>query len=142
LALVNSSQGDTTTLRPLPVLRRSRTSRVLAGVCGGIGHYFGVDPVVVRVAFILLVVAGFGLGILLYILLWLVIPEESFGDQVVHRSAEDRNGPRFLLGTALVIVGGILLISNLVPWLFDKGVLTALALVAVGSVLIIKAIRQ
>jgi phage shock protein PspC (stress-responsive transcriptional regulator) len=112
----------------------------MAGVCGGIGHYFGVDPVVVRAAFILLVIASFGLGILLYVLFWMVIPEEAPGE-VVRRAAEDRNGPRFLLGAALVIVGGILLFANLLPWLFDKGVLTAIALVAVGAVLVVKAIR-
>jgi phage shock protein C len=138
---MSSSPEGTTTLRPAPVLRRSRRSRILAGVCGGIGHYFGVDPVVVRASFILLVVAGFGLGILLYILFWLVIPEESPGE-VVRRAEEDRTGPRFLLGAALVIVGGILLITNLLPWLFDKGVLTAIALVAVGAVLVVQAIRR
>ncbi len=55
-------------------LYRSRTDRQLAGVCGGLGEYFGVDPTIVRLIFIVLALAG-GPGLLLYIILALVIPE-------------------------------------------------------------------
>lgn len=54
-------------------LQRSRTQRVLAGVCGGIGEYFGVDPVIVRVIWVLVSIPG--PGILAYIVAWLIIPE-------------------------------------------------------------------
>lgn len=52
--------------------------RVLAGVCGGIADYFDLDPVLIRVAYVLLslVSAGFP-GILLYIILWVVMPERA-----------------------------------------------------------------
>ncbi len=49
------------------VLRRSRDDRVIAGVCGGLGRYLGIDPVVVRLAALVLVVAG-GTGVLLYLI--------------------------------------------------------------------------
>ena len=54
---------------------RSKNERMLAGVCGGLGEYFNIDPTLVRILFILfaLIVGG---GILLYIILWLLIPEE------------------------------------------------------------------
>ena len=55
-------------------LRRSTTDRVLGGVCAGIADYYELDPVLVRVAFVLLAFLG-GPGILLYIILLLVIPE-------------------------------------------------------------------
>ncbi|MCK6581033.1 MAG: PspC domain-containing protein [Anaerolineae bacterium] len=55
-------------------LLRSRTNRQIAGVCGGLGEYFGIDPTLLRIAFILMVVFG-GSGLLLYIILALVIPE-------------------------------------------------------------------
>ncbi len=55
-------------------LRRSTSDRVLGGVCAGIADYYGLDPVLVRVAFVLLAFLG-GPGILLYIILLLVIPE-------------------------------------------------------------------
>ena len=57
-------------------LMRSR-DRVIAGVCGGIANYFGWDPTLVRVGYILLsVVSAAFPGILVYIVLWIVMPEE------------------------------------------------------------------
>lgn len=63
-------------------LYRSVTDRQIAGVCGGIGAYLGVDSTVVRLIFVLLAITG-GPGLLLYIILALVIPEQPayFVDQ-------------------------------------------------------------
>ncbi len=55
-------------------LYRSRSDRKLAGVCAGIADYFGWDPTLVRVGWIVLTLMG-GSGILLYLILWLVMPE-------------------------------------------------------------------
>jgi phage shock protein C len=55
-------------------LYRSRNDRKLAGVCAGIAEYFGWDPTLVRVAWVLLTLLG-GSGILLYLIMWLVMPE-------------------------------------------------------------------
>ena len=49
----------------------------MAGVCGGVGEYFDIDPVIVRIAWIILTVAG-GSGILLYILAWLIVPSQPW----------------------------------------------------------------
>lgn len=57
-------------------LCRSRSNRTLAGVCGGIAEYYGWDPTLVRVAWIVLTLLG-GSGILLYLIMWLVMPEAS-----------------------------------------------------------------
>jgi len=52
---------------------------MIAGVCGGIAEYFDLDPVVVRVGYVLLSVLSAGFpGILVYILLWVVIPERDY----------------------------------------------------------------
>ena len=56
-------------------LYRSRTNRRLFGVCGGIGEYFNIDPVIVRILWILLIMAG-GSGIVGYIIACLIVPEE------------------------------------------------------------------
>ena len=56
-------------------LTRSRDDRWLAGICGGLGAYFGLDPTLIRVLFILFAFAVGG-GFLLYILLWIIIPLE------------------------------------------------------------------
>ncbi|MEO7067044.1 MAG: PspC domain-containing protein [Rhodanobacter sp.] len=57
-------------------LMRSRTDRTLAGVCGGVAEYFGWDPTLVRVAWIILTLLG-GSGILLYLIMWVVMPEAA-----------------------------------------------------------------
>lgn len=56
-------------------LYRSRTDRMLAGVCGGIGQYLNIDPTLVRLAFVILAIWGGG-GLLAYLIAWIVIPEE------------------------------------------------------------------
>ncbi len=58
-------------------LRRSRSDRMLYGVCGGLGEYFGVDPVWFRLLFVLFGLPGGVPGILLYIICMIVIPEEA-----------------------------------------------------------------
>ena len=52
----------------------SQTDKKLGGVCGGIAEYFDVDPLLVRIAFIILFL-GYGSGLLVYILLWLLAPK-------------------------------------------------------------------
>ncbi len=57
-----------------PRLMRSRTESIFAGVCGGLGDYFGVDPVIVRLIFVLVTLTT-GLGLLIYPVLWLSMPK-------------------------------------------------------------------
>ena len=64
---------------PRPKFRRSRTNRTIGGVAGGLGQYLGVDATVLRVGFIiasLLFLGGFG-GPILYIIAWIIVPEEG-----------------------------------------------------------------
>jgi len=57
-------------------LLRSRKNKVIAGVCSGIGNYFGIDPVVIRLLWVVLTIfSGFFMGILAYIIAWIIIPE-------------------------------------------------------------------
>jgi phage shock protein PspC (stress-responsive transcriptional regulator) len=58
-------------------LRRSKSNRKLFGVCGGVAKYFGLDPTLVRFLFVFLVLVSFGWGLLLYIILGIVMPEEK-----------------------------------------------------------------
>lgn len=55
---------------------RTKNERMIAGVCGGVAQYAGVDPVIVRLALAALTVLG-GTGILVYIAAWIIIPEEG-----------------------------------------------------------------
>ena len=61
---------ETTTPRPL---RRSTDDRMIAGVAGGIGEYFRIDPVLVRIAFVAATLFA-GTGLILYPIAWLVVP--------------------------------------------------------------------
>ena len=58
-------------------LLRSKKSRIIAGICGGIGEYFGVDPTVIRLLWVLFTFFSAGAGILAYIIAWIIIPEEK-----------------------------------------------------------------
>lgn len=57
-------------------LKRSNTNKQVAGVCGGLGEYLNIDPTLIRIFFVLATLAG-GPGLLLYIILWVVMPEEN-----------------------------------------------------------------
>ena len=57
-------------------LRRSRTDKMVAGICGGLGKYFGLDSTILRLVFVLLMIFA-GTGLLVYLIMWLVIPYEN-----------------------------------------------------------------
>ena len=63
-------------INPGKRLYRMREGRVVAGVCTGIAAYFGIDPTLVRLAFAVFTIFG-GAGILIYLIAWIVIPEEG-----------------------------------------------------------------
>ncbi len=57
-------------------LRRSKTDKMIAGICGGLGKYFGLDSTILRLVFVLLLIFA-GTGLLAYLIMWLVIPYEK-----------------------------------------------------------------
>ena len=59
-------------------LYRSRTNRKLAGVCGGLAQYFTADATLIRVLFVVLALLG-GPGLVIYLLMWILVPEEPLG---------------------------------------------------------------
>lgn len=72
-----------------PRLTRSRTDRMVAGVCGGLAAYFAIDPVIVRLIFVLVTLTS-GIGVLLYPVLWLVMPKAGPGpDQFFPNDPEE-----------------------------------------------------
>jgi len=74
-------------------LVRDQAHKVLGGVCAGLGHYFGIDPVWPRLIFALLTL-GYGGGLLIYIVLWIVLPieplEEESGIKKMYRNPESK----------------------------------------------------
>ena len=61
-------------------LRRSKTDKMIAGICGGLGKYFGLDSTILRLVFVLLLIFA-GTGLLAYLIMWLVIPYEKSYDK-------------------------------------------------------------
>lgn len=57
-------------------LTRSRTNRMIAGLCAGLGNYFNIDPTIVRLLFVLAFFTGFGGIALVYLIMAFIIPEE------------------------------------------------------------------
>ena len=70
-------------------LYRIQGGRLVAGVCAGLAAYFGVDPTLVRLGFVLLTFLG-GLGVLLYLGAWVVIPEETDGTSIAENFINKR----------------------------------------------------
>lgn len=58
------------------VLRRSRSDRMVAGICGGLGRFFGISPAWFRLAFLIACIPGGVPGILVYLLMWIIVPSE------------------------------------------------------------------
>lgn len=71
-------------------LYKSRNNCVLRGVCGGIGEYFNIDPVVIRLALVLFCIMG-GSGILAYIIAVFVIPDAPYDDEYVDAEVYDED---------------------------------------------------
>jgi phage shock protein C len=140
-------------------LTRSRTDKVIGGVCGGLGAHLTIDPVLIRIFFVLLTL-GNGIGLLLYFVLWLVIPLEGAPDtsteanlrtgtaemaeqaqrlgQDVQQAVRDTQVP-MLMGVALIAIGVVYLVRNLdIPWLrwLEWGELWPLLLILAGVVLL------
>lgn len=72
-------------------LYRDTDKSLIGGVASGLGHYFGIDPVWIRIALVLLVFAGFGTGILIYIVLWIIIPEAKTTSEKLEMTGEPVN---------------------------------------------------
>jgi phage shock protein PspC (stress-responsive transcriptional regulator) len=69
---------------------RDPDNRVLGGVCGGLGAYLGMDPIILRILFII-AFFGFGVGFFIYIILWIIIPEAKTIAQKIEMRGEPVN---------------------------------------------------
>jgi phage shock protein C len=147
-SLFRSSQNENKSLF------RSSQNRIIAGVCGGLGHYFDIDPTILRIVFVLMAIFG-GSGILVYIILWLVIPSEvsnqvlsqdhikenakdmrqkaeSFAHDIRGQGVQGKDS-RPWWGILILVIGAAFLMSNFGLFDFSEvAKLWPLALVALG----------
>jgi phage shock protein C len=130
-------------------LTRNMLDRVLGGVCGGIGSYLGISGWWVRIAFIALVLTTFSFGVLLYILLWLVIPGQTLADLPPILHPGEPRTPRYarpetmlILGAGAILTGVIVLAQGIGALQSVRGDLLAPAmLLLIGLVILIKHLR-
>lgn len=57
-------------------MKRDFENRMIAGVCAGLGKSMNLDPTIVRLLFVLAVLGGFGIGVIIYVLLWILMPKD------------------------------------------------------------------
>ncbi len=107
-------------------LHRSNTDKVIGGVSGGLSNYLDIDTVLIRIAFVLLALFGGG-GVLIYIILWIVMPAENLfvGTAEIIEEEEDevpdgekdrrRANTSLIAGIILIAIGAILVLDKLIP---------------------------
>jgi phage shock protein C len=122
-------------------LRRRVDSRIIAGVCGGLADYFGIDPVLVRVAFVVITFAG-GAGLLAYIILWIVMPPAAAGTLMQPVNTGVANHGSFWLGGFLVMLGVLFLLGNTGWfWWWNWSIFWPVVLVALGVLILSRQMR-
>jgi phage shock protein PspC (stress-responsive transcriptional regulator) len=97
-------------------LTRARDGRWLGGVCAGLGRYFDLNPMIYRIGFAALSLAG-GTGILLYVAAWLVMPDEGVEDSIAAETIKHhRDRPWLLVGVGLLAFAGLVALSSVHVW--------------------------
>jgi phage shock protein C len=146
-------------------LYRSTTQKVFGGVAGGIAEYFNMDPVIIRVIFVLTAIFGGG-GLLIYLVLWIAVPERPFTSTMFNSGAPPADTPppsqnesaftaydataetaqrkytgSMIGGVVLIGIGAIILASRIIPNIYFSD-LWPFILVVAGIVLIVTSINQ
>lgn len=145
-------------------LYRSKSNRVIAGVCGGFAEYFRIDPTIIRIIWILISLSG--TGILAYIIAAIIMPDE---EKVVGDRSGWNEGPkteadsftssfesdrekdaweqspkynsernRFVLGAILVGLGILFLGNQIIPRLFELKYLVPILLIGIGGFIVFR----
>lgn len=133
-------------------LSRSNSDKIVAGVCGGLAEYLEIDPIWVRLAFVVLFFAS-GIGLPIYIILWIIMPEQNgqeiassdvvqknlndFGETV--QSSASQLGRPATIGVIMVLLGAYFLLSELglFNWL-SGAIFWPLVIIGVGVFLLLR----
>ncbi|HPS41826.1 MAG TPA: PspC domain-containing protein [Anaerolineaceae bacterium] len=148
-------------------LYRSTTDKMLAGVCGGLARYLSIEVVLVRLFFVVFTLLG-GVGPLIYLVLWLILPEEpgsvhyypesqpggegkfkakveQMGDEFVNAVRQPNQKSIRYIGITLVLIGLYFFVKQLnLPWLswLNNNVLWAVMILLAGVALLVWGIRK
>ncbi|MFA7420196.1 MAG: PspC domain-containing protein [Melioribacteraceae bacterium] len=145
-------------------LFRSRRTRVIAGVAGGLAQYFNIDPVIIRILFVVLTIMH-GMGPVIYIILWIAVPEEPFAqayginpdntvspdgteakfeniniDGLPQETKKPGNG-RIIAGSILILIGGIFFFERFIPS-FDFADIFPFIFIVAGAALLLNSVKR
>lgn len=140
------------------ILKRSRSNRVIAGVCAGLADYFKIDIALMRVLFVVAAMCG-SFGFWMYVILWIVVPEENtlgqgdnskqYDDTIDITPNEDKDVPTkkrpsngaLIASLILIFIGVIALADNFISitWIWK---LWPVILIIIGSVVLINTQRN
>jgi phage shock protein PspC (stress-responsive transcriptional regulator) len=137
-------------------LYRSQENKIVGGVCGGIGNYLDIDPVIIRLIFLGIIVITFNF-FWVYVVLWVLIPSEDQNSSIdfserIHGMGDDIrtavHSPKanytVYIGGTLILIGGALLAKNYIPVAFDyiDNMIFPLLLIGLGAFVFVRAIRE
>ncbi|MCB8967970.1 MAG: PspC domain-containing protein [Ardenticatenaceae bacterium] len=133
-------------------LTRSETDKIIAGVCGGLADYLGVDSVLVRLAFVVLLFAS-GIGFPIYLILWVIMPRADTVNQpnseIIQKNIEEmgntvtgsinRAGRPGTVGVIFILLG-IYFLFNQLGWLnwVHGGILWPIIIIGLGAYLLVR----
>jgi len=132
------------------ILYRSRRNRVIAGVCAGLAEYFNIDIALMRVLFVVAAIGGVSFGFWMYVILWIVVPEENIiGPGAYDKTDDDTiditpneekpkkttNGA-LIASLILIFIGLVALVDNFmaIAWIWK---LWPIILILIGVVILI-----
>ena len=118
-------------------LYRSPTSRMLGGVCGGLGEFLDVDPTIIRLVAVIALVASFGVVLLFYILAWILIPPREFGQEIpAGPRPRSKTWTVYAPGLLLIAIGAAILLAEN-AWWFSFEDLWPVIIIAIGVLMIV-----
>lgn len=120
-------------------LTRSQTDKIIAGVCGGIANQLETDPVFVRIGFLILLFAS-GIGFPIYMILWLIMPENHGDDSAFIADPAALKARKFgaagTIGIMLIMLGAYFLFGQ---WgIFGDALVWIIAIIGVGIFLLLR----
>ncbi len=131
-------------------LYKSRRDRVIAGVCGGVGEYFDIDPVLIRIIWVFLAVLG-GSGFIAYIIGMIIIPErplEDMPEDFDPQEAKQENRSRSQTIWGIILIGlGLFILFQQFPlfsffsskfWYVSWGIIFPVFLIIIGGIILFK----
>ena len=136
-------------------LERSRSNRVIAGVCAGMASYFNIDIALMRVLFVVAAMCG-SFGFWMYVILWIVVPEEniigpgsnekSYGETIDITPKEEKAERKplsgaMIAGLILIFIGLVALIDNFTPlaWVWK---LWPVPIIIIGVIILINSLKN